>query len=114
MPGSGTLQLTAGVGYLPAVLAQQQQALRTIPRVPEAHHSLALAVMPSIMGMYNRTINSEDELDGRLAFGDLMGVLHDERYGLGYTAWSSSSLLPDRCDVRRVAYYTLKMAIDNE
>ncbi|GMH43110.1 hypothetical protein BSKO_11032 [Bryopsis sp. KO-2023] len=52
VPGSGVIELRAGVGKLPSVLSAAESILKIKPRKPEANSALANITLPHILSLY--------------------------------------------------------------
>jgi len=95
IPGSGNLQLMAGVGYLPAIQATYIQLVNQNDREwPEATQSLSLGLMPTYIAPYQPAGKAPkdyvnlvpNQLSSSItALNDIVDHLTDPTYGLLYT-----------------------------
>ncbi|GLI68405.1 hypothetical protein VaNZ11_012792 [Volvox africanus] len=83
VPGSGSLNLTVGVGYFPAVASMYETLQQTdVNRMyPEAPPALLWATLPSVLSYYRRTATVQQAAAIAGGFQDL-ALLTDSRLGL--------------------------------
>jgi len=82
VPRSGSLDLIAGVGHLPAVNTMFQQTAEHVSRdYPSSYDAMALATWPSILSYYNQQLPGSAEPNVSFAFQTLSD-LNTQQYGL--------------------------------
>mmetsp|Transcript_14647 Transcript_14647/g.36469 ORF Transcript_14647/g.36469 Transcript_14647/m.36469 type:complete len:2268 (-) Transcript_14647:639-7442(-) len=103
VPGSGSLDLVAGVGHLPSVAALYARALEAVQHWEwrTGYDCVALATLPAALALYGRAPDAAQRAAAARAFDDLT-ALTDATIGLQfserYTSW------PRRADIVLNAY----------
>ena len=83
VPGTGSLGLIAGVGYLPAVTSLYGAVVRQYSlQYPDGYSALALSTLPSALSTYRQVLTVNQVANASRAISDALGPLNDVTYGL--------------------------------
>lgn len=83
VPGSGSLGLIAGVGYLPAVQSLYSSLAKGFSLTnPDGYSSFALSTLPSALAAYDQELTLVQAINSSFAVAQTLGPLNHQTYGL--------------------------------